>query len=149
MRLSVLTPERTLVDEEIAEVYAPGAVGELGILPDHITFLGALDTGEIRYRTARGSGVLVMSAGMVEVVDNRVTILADDAVRAGDIDLEAARRDLAEAETILAATDPASAEHDAAAGARRWAVARIAAAGRGSPAADISGPHDAPQRARV
>jgi F-type H+-transporting ATPase subunit epsilon len=131
MRLAVMTPERTLVDEEITEVYAPGVVGELGVLPDHTTFLGALDSGEIRYRTTRGAGVIVMSAGVVEVVDNRVTILADDAVPSSEIDLEAARKDLAAAETVLGTADPLTPTYDAASRARRWAEARVATARRG------------------
>ncbi len=79
MRLCVLTPQRSLVDTEVSEVYTPGAVGRLGVLPDHITFLASLDTGELTYKTDTGAGLLVISGGVIEVVDNEITILADSA----------------------------------------------------------------------
>ncbi len=126
MRLRVLTPENTLVDEDIAEVYAPGAAGELGVLPDHITFLGALDIGEVRYRSGKTAGALLMAGGVLEVLGDDVTILADAAVRPGAVDLAAAQKDLAAAETALATHDPRTPAHDAAQVARRWAEARIA-----------------------
>jgi F-type H+-transporting ATPase subunit epsilon len=127
MRLRVLTPENTLVDEDITEVYAPGAAGELGVLPDHITFLGALDIGEVRYRSGKATGALLMSGGVLEVLDDQITILADAAVRPGAVDLATAQKDLAAADTTLEAkaTDPASPAYDAARTARRWAQARL------------------------
>lgn len=125
MHLSVVTPERTLVDTEVTEVYAPGTVGELGVLPDHITFLGTLGTGEIRYRTQSGSGRLLMSGGVVEVIDNRITILADQAVSPEEVDAEVARRELAEAESTLESQNPADASYAAAESARRWAQLRL------------------------
>ena len=130
MHLCVVTPTAIVVDEDVLDVYAPGAVGELGVLPDHITFLGVLESGEIRYRGAKGAGSLVMSGGVVEVVNDVVTILADDALAPRNVDVEVARQDLAEAEGLLATGDPMSPEHEAALGLRRWAQVRIAAAER-------------------
>lgn len=125
MRLSVVTPERTLVDREVTEVTAPGAVGQMGVLPDHITFLGSLDTGEIRYSGAGASGTLIMAGGVIEVRDNDVTILADDAMAPSEVDVEAARRDLADAEERIGELDPYGDAHAAATAARRWAQLRI------------------------
>ena len=64
MQLSVFTPERALVGQEVNEVYGPGVVGQLGILADHVTFLGRLGAGEVRYQGAAGSGVLRVSVGV-------------------------------------------------------------------------------------
>lgn len=125
MQLSVVTPERVLVDTEVAEVYAPGTVGEMGILPDHITFLGTLDTGEIRYRGQAGNGRLVMSSGIVEVIDNRITILVDHAMPPEAVNIDVARRELDEAEGILGSESPESSSYAAAESARRWAQLRI------------------------
>ena len=49
-RLRIVTPERLLLDEEVEEVTAPGAAGEFGVLPDHITFLTTLAPGRLIYR---------------------------------------------------------------------------------------------------
>lgn len=127
MRLSVLTPAKPLVEEEVAEVYCPGSVGRLGVLPDHITFLASLGTGEVTYKTERGSASLVISGGIIEVVDNEVTILADRAVAPGDVDVSAARQELAQAEEALGSLDAMSDEYAAAQSNREWALARVAA----------------------
>lgn len=130
MRLSVLTPEGTVIDSDVTEVYAPGAVGEMGVLPEHITFLGNLDTGEIRYKGPGVAGSLIMSGGVLEVMGNDITILADAAMSPSDIDVGKARQDLAEAERQLGTADPLSAAYAAAQAAAKWAELRIARAGR-------------------
>jgi F-type H+-transporting ATPase subunit epsilon len=134
MHLSVVTPERTVIDAEVTEVTAPGAVGQLGILPDHITFIGTLDVGEIRFKARDGAAVLLMSGGLIEVRDNRITILADDAMKADQVDAEAARRDLAQARTQAASMDPYSDAYAAAVAAERWADLRLRTAGAKVPA---------------
>jgi F-type H+-transporting ATPase subunit epsilon len=129
MRLSVLTPEGTVIDSEVTEVYAPGAVGEMGVLPEHITFLGNLDTGEIRYKGPGVAGSLIMSGGVLEVMGSDITILADAAMSPGDIDVGKARQDLLEAERLLGTADPFGAAYAAAQSAAKWAELRIARAG--------------------
>jgi F-type H+-transporting ATPase subunit epsilon len=130
MRLSVVMPEGTLMDRDVTEVYLPGAAGELGVLEDHITFLGNLGTGEIRYKSREGAGTLLMSGGVLEVMSNEVTILADAATLPEHVDVERARLDLAAAEKSLQDHDPFTAAYAAAATARKWAALRIATAGR-------------------
>ena len=125
MHLSVVTPERTVVDREVSEVTAPGAVGEMGVLTDHITFLGTLGTGPVRYKGPGGDGELIVSGGLVDVRDNRITILADDAVEPGSVDVELARQDLAEAESALQDVDPFGEGYETATTARRWAQIRL------------------------
>jgi F-type H+-transporting ATPase subunit epsilon len=129
MRLSYLTPEDSKIDTDITEVYAPGAVGEMGVLPGHTTFLGNLGTGEIRYKGAGRAGSLIMSGGVLEVMGDDVTILADAAMSPADIDVGKARQDLAEAEKTLSTADPVGAAHAAAQAAAKWAELRIARAG--------------------
>jgi F-type H+-transporting ATPase subunit epsilon len=130
MHLSIVTPEETVVDREVTEVTAPGSVGEMGILTDHITFLGTLGTGAVRYKGPGGGGQLVVSGGVVEVRDNRITILADDAMEPADVDVAVAREDLAEAESAMSEADPYGEAHETAATARAWAQVRIEAAGK-------------------
>lgn len=127
MQLAVVTPERTVVEVEATELYAPGTAGQLGVLTDHVTFLGTLDAGELQFKGPGGSGSILMAGGVVEVVDNKVTVLADVALAPEEIDYEAARRDLEDAESRMSAAPPMSAEHAAADAARKWAVVRIEA----------------------
>jgi F-type H+-transporting ATPase subunit epsilon len=128
MRLSVVTPERTLLDTEVTEVTAPGEVGQMGVLSHHITFLGTLEAGEVRYRAADGPGILIVSGGLIEVHEDCITILADDALWPDQVDAEAARRDLARARTRREALDPYGASYAAAVAEERWADLRIRAA---------------------
>jgi F-type H+-transporting ATPase subunit epsilon len=129
LRLRVVTPERQLIDEEVDEVTAPGTVGELGVLPNHITFLSSLQPGRLTYKRGGQMYRMAISGGFLEVVDNVVTVLADSAEFANEINAERARTALRKAEErlkTLGATDPAYAE---AAAAYRRAQARLDVAG--------------------
>ena len=104
-RLRIVSPERLLLDEEVEEVIAPGAAGEFGVLPDHITFLTVLAPGRLIYRTGNQRHVIAIFGGYAEVVDNVMTVLADGAEPARQIDLEAAKQAQQQAEGALAAID--------------------------------------------
>ncbi len=91
MRLLLVTPERQLLDIEVEEVYAPGVLGQFGVLPEHVNFLTALGTGELRYRTKGVDHYVAVSGGILEVLDDVVTVLADSAEAAEEIDVERAR----------------------------------------------------------
>ena len=91
LRLVLVTPESQLLDSEIEEVYAPGVLGQFGVLPEHVNFLTALGTGELRYRTQGVDHFVAISGGILEVLDDVVTVLADTAERAEEIDVERAR----------------------------------------------------------
>lgn len=127
-RLRIVTPERELVDEDVEEVVAPGAAGEFGVLPDHITFLTTLIPGRLMYRTGTRRTVLAIFGGYAEVADNVMTVLADGAERVADIDLEAARRVGHDAEAALAHLDPAAPDAVVMRRALDESTARIAAA---------------------
>ena len=99
--LRIVTPSQLLLDEEVREVTAPGTVGEFGVLPDHIAFLTSLEIGALSYRGVRGSRRLAVRGGFAEVLNNVMTVLADDALFAEDIDVATARTDLQAAEARL------------------------------------------------
>jgi F-type H+-transporting ATPase subunit epsilon len=125
LRLRIVTPERQLIDEEVDEVTAPGTAGEFGVLPNHITFLSSLQPGRLTYRRGGQIYRMAISGGFVEVVDNVVTVLADSAEFANEINTERARAALRKAEEslkTLGATDSAYAEAEA---AYRRAQARL------------------------
>jgi F-type H+-transporting ATPase subunit epsilon len=127
-RLRIVTPERLLLDEEVEEVIAPGVAGEFGVLPDHITFLTALAPGRLIYRTGSQRHVIAIFGGYAEVVDNVMTVLADGAEPARQIDLEVARRAQQEAEGTLAALDVSAPEYVIARRVLDQQTARVAAA---------------------
>jgi F-type H+-transporting ATPase subunit epsilon len=127
-RLRIVSPERLLLDEEVEEVIAPGAAGEFGVLPDHITFLTVLAPGRLIYRTGNQRHVIAIFSGYAEVVDNVMTVLADGAEPAGQIDLEAAKQAQQQAEGALAAIDVDAPEFVVARRALDRQTARVAAA---------------------
>jgi F-type H+-transporting ATPase subunit epsilon len=129
LRLRVVTAERLLLDEEVDEVSAPGTVGEFGVLPNHITFLSSLQPGRLSYKRGGQTRLLAVGGGFAEVADNIMTVLADSAEFADEINVERARTALHAAEEnlkTLSVTDPAFAEAET---ARRRAQARIEVAG--------------------
>jgi F-type H+-transporting ATPase subunit epsilon len=123
--LRVVTPRRLLLEEEVREVTAPGTVGEFGVLPDHITFLTSLEVGMMSYRDERGTHRLAVRGGFAEVANNVMTVLADDAAFAEDIDIAAARTDLHDADARLRGLSPLDDAYASADASRRWAQARI------------------------
>src|SRR5512147_579635 len=123
--LRVVTPRRLLLEEDVREVTAPGTVGEFGVLADHITFLTSLEIGVMSFRTDHGVRRLAVRGGFAEVAGNVMTVLAEDATFAEDVDVNAARSDLQAAEAQLAELSPPDAGFDSADASRRWAVARL------------------------
>jgi F-type H+-transporting ATPase subunit epsilon len=95
-QLQVATPEQLLVDEQVSEVQVPRKNGYLGILAGHAPLLSALGSGTLTYEGGGGPHVLAVSGGFVEVFDNNVRVLADQARERDAIDVEAARRDVSE-----------------------------------------------------
>ena len=102
LTLEIVTPDKSLVREEIDEVQVPGSEGYLGILPGHTPLLATLKVGELWYRIGREKHFLAIAFGFVEVLPDRVTILAQIAERAQDIDVDRAEAAKRRAEERLA-----------------------------------------------
>ena len=95
LTLEIVTPDRSVVAERVDEVEIPGAEGYFGVLPGHTPLLAMLQVGELWYRQGAEKHYLSIAFGFAEVLPDRVTILAELAERADEIDLsraEAARR---------------------------------------------------------
>ena len=94
--LEIVTPDRLLVKEQVDEVQIPGSEGYFGVLPGHTPMLASLAVGEMWYRKGQEVTYLSLAFGFCEVLPDRVTILAQLAERAEDIDVtraeEAKRR---------------------------------------------------------
>jgi len=102
-QLVVVTPERQLLSEAVREAQLPGADGYLGILPGHAPLISELGIGELTYKTTSGqSGLLAIIRGFVEVLPDRVSVLAELAERAEDIDLKRAQDALKRAQELIA-----------------------------------------------
>ncbi|HEX5474904.1 MAG TPA: F0F1 ATP synthase subunit epsilon [Vicinamibacterales bacterium] len=107
LTLEIVTPDRLLVRESVDEVEIPGREGYFGVLPGHTPLLASLAVGEMWYRKGPEKIYLAISQGFAEVLPDRVTILAQIAERAEEIDVaraeEARRR--AEARIIAEQSD--------------------------------------------
>ena len=90
LTLEVVTPERLLVSEQVDEVQLPGAEGYFGVLPGHTPLLASLQVGEMWYRVGQQKHYLAIAFGFAEVLPDRVTVLAQIAERAEDIDVSRA-----------------------------------------------------------
>lgn len=130
IRLRVVTPSRLLLDAEVDEVTGPGALGEFGVLPDHIAFLSTLEPGELSYKQAAAKSYLAVSGGYAEVLDNVMTVLAPAAEFAVEIDPARAQRAKERAEKRMAELSFEEKEFDAAEVALRRALVRLQVASR-------------------
>ena len=135
MQLDIVTAERLVSSDEVELLVAPGIDGEMGILPRHAPLLTALAAGEIRVVKDGEESFIAISGGFMEVIGNKVTILADTAERADEIDAERAEEALARAQEQL---DSRSADMnlELAVASIRRSQARLKVARRHSPRRD-------------
>ena len=99
IQLVIVTPERQVLNESVSEVTMPGANGYLGVLPGHAPLITELGVGELTYKTKGGeSGLLAVMSGFAEVLPDRVSVLAETAEFAEDIDLNRAEAALKRAQ---------------------------------------------------
>jgi F-type H+-transporting ATPase subunit epsilon len=98
MRLEIVTAERSVYSEDVNVLVAPGIDGELGILPRHAPLLTALMPGEIRVVKDGEESYISVSGGFMEVLGNKVIILADTAEHAEEINIERAEAALRKAQ---------------------------------------------------
>jgi len=108
LTLEIVTPERALVTAEVDEVQLPGAEGYFGVLPGHTPMLATLQVGELWYRIGSEKHYMAIAFGFVEVLPERVTVLAQIAERPEDIDVARAEAAKKRAEDRLARSAPAS-----------------------------------------
>jgi F-type H+-transporting ATPase subunit epsilon len=100
--LTVVTPERAIVHEQVDELQIPGAAGYFGVLPGHAPLFSELKIGEVAYRQGDRWFFLSVAWGFVEVQSDHVRILAETAERAQEIDVDRATRAKQRAEQRIA-----------------------------------------------
>ena len=106
LTLEIVTPDRALVAEQVDEVEVPGSEGYFGVLPGHAPLLASMQVGELWYRKGQEKFYLSIAFGFVEVLPDKVTVLAQIAERAEDIDLRRAEQAKARAEERIAGRNP-------------------------------------------
>ena len=128
LQLRVITPTRQLVDVEVEEVTAPGSVGEFGVFPEHVNFIGELQSGILTYVERGVRKRIVVHGGYAEVVEDVVTVLADDAELPEEIDAARARQEIQRIDAELAVESEHPESIDELLSQRRRAEVRLAAA---------------------
>ena len=130
LHLEIRTPEQLIYEGEITSVRAPGELGSFEILAGHIPFLTVLDIGEIRIRESDTPQSVATSGGVFEVLRTGVTVLADTAEWAYEIDVERAEAARQRAQEHLASSN-SNINHERAEAALARAVNRLRIAGQG------------------
>ncbi|MGL4997951.1 MAG: ATP synthase F1 subunit epsilon [Cetobacterium sp.] len=92
-KLELVTPLSKALSQEVSFVMLRTTEGDMGILPNHSPFVAGLATGEMKIKSNGQESFYYVSGGFVEISNNIVTILADEAMDIKDIDLEAARKE--------------------------------------------------------
>ena len=109
LSLSIVTPERLVVNGDVDQVNVPGVEGDLGILYNHAPILTTMRPGRFSYEIVSGKGKkgtqMIISGGYLEVTDNRVIVLAEAVEFLDEIDRERAKASLAKAEEALSSED--------------------------------------------
>ncbi|WP_298067706.1 F0F1 ATP synthase subunit epsilon [uncultured Mailhella sp.] len=106
LRLDIVTPDRVVLGADVDYVGAAGVDGQFGVLPDHSPLLSALKIGDLYYRQGGEVKWAFVSGGFAEVSENKVTVLAEAAELAADIDVDRAEQAKARAEKRLKAPEP-------------------------------------------
>jgi F-type H+-transporting ATPase subunit epsilon len=131
LHLQIITPDKLLVREEADQVQIPGKSGYLGILPGHAPLITELMIGEISFSAGGNTQYFAVSWGFAEVLPHKVTILADTAERAEDINVTRAQEAKARAEELLRNPTP-DLDYAATNHALRRAEVRLEVAARAS-----------------
>ena len=101
LHLEIVTPERLVFDETVDGVTLPGSEGELGVLPHHAPLVSTLGVGELRIRVGGQEEWFAIVGGFVQVLPDKVVVMAETADMASEIDLEKAAEARRDAERAL------------------------------------------------
>ncbi|ACZ40985.1 ATP synthase F1, epsilon subunit [Thermobaculum terrenum ATCC BAA-798] len=102
LHLEVVTAERVVFSDDVDMVVATGLEGALGILPKHAPLMAVLDVGPLKYRKGNQEDEIAIGGGFMEVLNDRVTVLADTAERSEEIDIARAEEAQQRAQRLLA-----------------------------------------------
>lgn len=99
--LEIITPEKVVYKDEVNEVIVPTVNGEIAILPNHINLLTQVNPGELIVKKGSNQQYLAVTGGFLEVQNNKISIIADYAVKAQDIEVARAMEAKKRAEKVM------------------------------------------------
>jgi F-type H+-transporting ATPase subunit epsilon len=124
-RCTVITPERPVLDREASFVAFPAFDGEMGVLPGRAPLLAKLGSGELRIESPEGNAAFFVHGGFAQMLDDKLTLLTEEARPLSEVDSAQAERDLQTALGLPAPDEPAAQARDRAV-ARARALRRVA-----------------------
>ena len=125
LKLTIITPEKIIVDKDVDEVVAPGWLGEFGVLPGHARFITLLNIGELIYNTGGEEEHLAVNWGFAEINQTRMTVLVETAEFDHDIDFKRALAAKQRAEEEIKKTSMIDAQYEALEAALKRALLRL------------------------
>ena len=130
LQLDIVTPERLAYSDEVDGVVLPGSEGELGVLPNHAPLVSTLGAGELRLRKGGEEESFAIVGGFLQVLPDKVVVMAETADLASEIDLATAQEARRQAEQTLEGGYVEGADLAAARAALQTALLRIRVAER-------------------
>ncbi|MFK7821382.1 MAG: ATP synthase F1 subunit epsilon [Planctomycetaceae bacterium] len=112
LRLVIVTPEKTLLDQEVESITVPMFDGQLGILPGRAPIVGRMGSGELRYRGGGSDASFFVDGGFLQIKEGIVSVLTNRSLTLDDIDVESAQTELSEAIARKSVTDEEFAARD-------------------------------------
>ena len=128
--LGIVTPEKLAFSDQVDSVVLPGSEGELGVLPHHAPLVSTLGAGELRLRKGGTEESFAIVGGFLQVLPDKVVVMAETADMAAEIDLETAQEARRQAEQALESGYHEGADLAAARAALQTALLRIRVAER-------------------
>ena len=128
--LEIVTPEKLAYSDEVDSVQLPGSEGELGVLPHHAPLISTLGAGELRLRKGGQEESFAIVGGFVQVLPDKVVVMAETADMASEIDLEKPQEARRKAEQVLESGFVEGADLAAARAALQASLIRIRVAER-------------------
>jgi len=127
--LEIVTPDRLVISDEVEKVVCPGSEGEFGVLPNHVPLITKMKIGEVRYvdTTMKSEHIMVVTGGYVEVTSDKVIVIADQCIRARDIDKVQEELNLQKSEETLKTAEKDSEEYRSAKKTNHLARAQLKA----------------------
>ena len=106
LKLTLVTPYKKVLDQEVDEISASGSLGEFGVLPGHAPFLTSLKIGELSYKSGSSVTHLAVNWGYFEIENDKAVVLVETAELADEIDVARAKAAMERAEAALKKLDP-------------------------------------------
>ncbi len=101
LRLQITTPQKPVLDKEVDFVVLPAYKGEMGVLPGHTPYVTTLNFGELRYTVDGKEEVFALMGGLAEIIQDEVSVFAEDIALAREINEEEAKQKVEQAKTSL------------------------------------------------